>query len=57
MAQASGEIKYTIGFDVQKQSLNDLKASLESIRKMTYGDFMKINNSSIKEARKDFAEV
>ena len=57
MAQASGEIKYTIGFDVQKQSLNDLKTSLESIRKMTYGDFMKINNSSIKEARKDFAEV
>ena len=46
----ANQIRYQVGFDIQKQGLNELKASLQQISKMKLSDLMKINNSNATEA-------
>ena len=41
----ANQIKYQVGFDVHKQDLNQLKASLQQLSKMKFSDLMKINSS------------
>lgn len=50
MAQG-GQIRYQVGFDIQQQSLNQLKSSLQELQKMKFSDIMKINDTDAQEAR------
>ena len=47
----ANQIKYQVGFDIQKQGLNQLKASLQQIQKLKFSDIMKINNTDLTSAR------
>lgn len=51
------QIKYSVGFNIDKTALNELKASLQSIKSMTAGDLMKINNTSLEAAQKDLKQI
>ena len=46
----ANQIKYQVGFDVQQNDLNQLKSSLQQIKKINLYDIMKINNSDINSA-------
>lgn len=52
-----GSIRYSVGFDVDKSGLSQLKASLQEIQKLTAQDLMKINNSSLETANKDLIKL
>ena len=54
---ADGQIKYSVGFDVQKQGLNQLKKSLQELQKLTTKDLMKINTTDAKQAAEDFSKI
>ena len=54
---ADGQIKYSVGFDVQKQGLNQLKKSLQELQQLTTKDLMKINTSDAKQAAEDFSKI
>ncbi len=53
----ANQIKYQVGFDVQKQGLNDLKSSLQQLQKMKLSDIMNINNTDINKAREIFKQI
>lgn len=53
----ANQIKYQVGFDVQKQGLNDLKSSLQQLQKMKLSDIMKINDTDIGRAREMFKDI
>lgn len=57
MAKKGGDIIYSIGFDIQKQSLNQLKKSLKEIQNLTIKDMMKINNSDFDTAKADLIAI
>lgn len=38
-----GNIRYSVGFNVDKAGLNQIKASLQELKQITAGDFLKIN--------------
>lgn len=57
MAKKGGDIIYSIGFDIQKQSLNQLKKSLKEIQNLTIKDMMKINNSDFDTAKTDLIAI
>ena len=52
-----GNIRYSIGFNVDKTGLNQIKASLQEIQKLTAQDLIKINNSSLEAAQKDLEKI
>lgn len=54
---ADGQIKYSVGFDVQKEGLNQLKTSLQELQKLTEKDLMRINSSDLETARKDLHQI
>ena len=54
---ADGQIKYSVGFDIQKEGLNQLKASLQELQKLTEKDLMRINDSDLETARKDLHQI
>ena len=54
---ADGQIKYSVGFDVQKEGLNQLKTSLQELQKLTEKDLMRINDSDLETARKDLHQI
>ncbi len=45
------KIKFGVGFDVDKTSLNSLKSSLEELTRLSIGDVMKINTSNLQDAK------
>lgn len=47
----ANQIKYQVGFDVDKSGLNKLKASLQQLQKLSVGDLMKINETDISTAK------
>ena len=55
MAKSGGEIRFGIGFDVNKSGLNDLKKSLQDIQKMTTKDL--VGDLGGKSARETLEEV
>ena len=57
MAKKGGDIIYSIGFDIQKQSLNQLKKSLKDIQNLTIKDMMKINDSDFDTARANLIAI
>ena len=54
---ADGQIKYSVGFDIQKEGLNQLKTSLQELQKLTEKDLMRINSSDLETARKDLHQI
>ena len=48
----ANEIKYGVKFDVDTKSLNQLKSSLQQIKKVSLDDIMKFNNTSLSSAEK-----
>ena len=54
---ADGQIKYQVGFDIQKSGLNQLKSSLQQLQKMKIGDIMKINDSDTASARQALMNI
>lgn len=46
----ANQIRYQVGFDVQQNNLNQLKASLQELQKMKISDVMKINDSDAASA-------
>lgn len=46
----ANQIRYQVGFDVQQNNLNQLKASLQDLQKLKIGDIMKINNTDAASA-------
>lgn len=60
----ANQIKYQVGFDIQQNNLNQLKASLQQLNKLKIGDIMKINGSdaaaastTLNNIRKEAARV
>ena len=54
----ANQIKFNVDFDVKKQSLSDLKKSLEDIQKITTSQFSQMDrNLSSSQARKELAEI
>ena len=54
---ADGQIKYSVGFDIQKEGLNQLKTSLQELQKLTEKDLMRINSSNLETAKKDLHQI
>ena len=53
-----GSIKYSIGFNVDKTGLNQLKSSLQEIKQMTANDIMRIGgHTDIQRANQELAEL
>ena len=48
----ANQIKYGVKFDVDTKSLNQLKSSLQQIKKVSLDDIMKFNNTSLSSAEK-----
>lgn len=46
----ANQIRYQVGFDVQQNNLNQLKASLQDLQKMKISDIMKINDTDAASA-------
>jgi hypothetical protein len=44
------QIRYQVGFDIQQNSLNQLKASLQDLQKLKPSDIMKINDTDVASA-------
>ena len=53
----ANKIKYGVKFDVDTSSLNQLKSSLQQIKKLDIKDVMKINNSDMSTARDTLRSV
>lgn len=52
-----GNIRYSVNFDVNKTGLNEIKASLQEIQRLTAQDLMKINNTSLSVAQQDLEKL
>ena len=52
-----GQIRYQVGFDIQKQNLEQLKSSLQQLQKLKLGDLMKINKTDTDGARQIFNNI
>lgn len=53
----ANQIKYQVKFDVQQSSLNQLKTSLQEIKKINLNDIMKINNTDLNAASTALRQV
>ena len=53
----ANQIKFKVGFDVDKTSLNQLRSSLQQMQNLNYGDLIKINKSGLPEAKKTLVEI
>ena len=53
----ANQIKYQVSFDVHKQGLDQLKASLQQIQKLSPKDLMKINQTDLKTAQGIFLDI
>lgn len=53
----NGQIRYQIGFDVDKTNLNQLKASLQEIQKLKISDVMSINSLNTQEATTELNKI
>ncbi len=53
----ANQIKFKVGFDVDKAKLNQLKTSLQQIQKLSYKDLININKSSLSQAKSDLVEI
>ena len=42
---ANNQIKFGIGFNVDKTGLNEARAALQEIKNMTQGEFLKLNTN------------
>ena len=49
---ADTQLRYSVGFDIDKSSLNQLKTSLQDLQKLSLSDFMKLKNSDVESSRK-----
>ena len=54
---ANGRIQWQVGFDIQQANLNQLKTSLQQIRKLTISDVMKINQTDAKKANQILSSI
>lgn len=54
---SGGSIKYSIGFNVDKTGLNQLKSSLQEIKNMTGDDLVKISGKSFQDAQQDLKDI
>lgn len=52
-----GSIKYTVGFNVDKSGLNQLKASLQELKQMTAADLIKINPGFANTAQAEIQKI
>lgn len=52
-----GEIKYNVGFNVDNQSLQDLKKTLQEISNMTTTQYKTINPNASQDTRKAMDEL
>lgn len=53
----ANRITWKVDYDINKQSLNDLKSSLEQINKLKVSDIMKINDMDRKKATDTLVEI
>lgn len=54
---SGGQIKYGIGFNVDKTALNQLKTELQQIKNMTVGDLVKLNPSVANNAVAELEKI
>lgn len=54
---ANNKIMFDVGFKVDKSGLDSLQKSLNSLGNLKSQDLMKINNTSIEQAREDLASI
>ena len=48
-----GQIRYQVGFDIQKQNLEQLKTALQDLQKMSVKDVVKLNETDIESCKKE----
>ena len=53
----ANQIKFKVGFDVDKAKLNQLKTSLQQIQNLNYKDLMSINNTSVSTSKAALKEI
>ena len=53
----ANQIKFKVGFDVDKAKLNQLKTSLQQIKNLNYKDLMSINNTSASTSKAALKEI
>ena len=53
----ANQIKYQVGFDVNKSNLESLKKSLQQIQQLSARDLMKFNNSSMEAANQALLNI
>ena len=53
----ANKITWKVDYDINKQSLNELKSSLEQINKLKVSDIMKINDMDRKKATDTLVEI
>ena len=52
-----GQIRYSVGFDVNQSQLNQLKTSLQQIKNMTAGDLIKMNPAMAQNANVELQKI
>ena len=53
----ANEIRYKVGFDIDKTGLNQLKSSLQDLQKMSLSEIMRVNNTDLSSARMIFKDI
>ena len=54
---AGGSIRYSVGFNVDKTGLEQVKTSLRQLQSMTTGDLLKINGSNLTNAKVQLDQI
>ena len=53
----ANQIRYQVKYDIQKNSLNELKSSLQQIQKLKISDIMKIDDTDLSSAQKKLQAI
>ena len=57
MASGKNRINYQVGFNINKNNLNEIKSTLQKLSDMSTKDLIKINNSDLKTAQQNLNSI
>ena len=57
MASGKNKINYQVGFNINKNNLNEIKSILQKLSDMSAKDLIKFNNSSLQTAQQDLIKI
>ena len=57
MASGKNKINYQVGFNINKNNLNEIKSTLQKLSDMSAKDLIKINNSDLKTAQQNLNSI